>query len=847
MKIKIGKNRSVYPYRIKVSNQYENKTNSIEFDLDVPNGNKYLFVEIDGRTIPYPLENKFEISSGLSWTAGEHRACVVVSNVEIKDTINKEDTLFISDEFVLVVDKNFINPDDVAGGGLPEPLKILYDDLMSLKNAIEKKLQNGEFDGESAYQIAVRLGFKGTEQEWIDSLRYDHSEEFKQIALQVEQKATDAENAAQSASQAAQSASQGAASAEQAKTYASEALQSKNDSFISAQEAKTAEVHAKTSEANAKTSETNSKLSETNAKTSELNAQKSAESIQASAEQIEQNKLDIEDLRNNPVIDEKVLEKLAIKDKAQGNPCVISDSADWQMQGLNIYGQSEQASTTGAQLLSLDMIVKKLPFSDKGITFSDNGDGGIKVTGTATGTVTLFFNDMINNLEDGETYSYNSDTELGKLQIKYNDGTPIDYIKTVTVNKSKTISIEPYLQYASGNIINKVIYPMLNIGNSVKLWEPYTGGKPSPNPDYPQEIISKEVSEIKVSGKNLIGTERNYINYSSGAGYIHRKEVEVTLPYKPTNETFGIGYIIPCNEGETYTISVTNPNENAVVGITEYKSVEEMDNYLNNIGLIQPKLNLASYVAKSNGFLLCFIAGKWTDGKTTLHECTESELLQVEIGTVATSYGPYKEQTVTLSQPITLRGIPVSTGGNVTIDGKKYLVDYINSEKHITWIAKYVFTGNENFKVHDNGYMLTLPEMLGSNPNIIQNIGALSNRFVFTKKSWINDGEFGFQTNVLFITDKNRTLFESVDDLKNFLKTNETYIYYPVITPTEEPLPFEDQQAIKTLKSYYPNTVIQSGAFTECSYVADPKNYIDKKFGALNTVQSKLLELESKV
>lgn len=39
--------------------------------------------------------------------------------------------------------------------------------------------------GESAYQTAIKLGFKGTEQEWIESLKYDYSEEFANLAEEV--------------------------------------------------------------------------------------------------------------------------------------------------------------------------------------------------------------------------------------------------------------------------------------------------------------------------------------------------------------------------------------------------------------------------------------------------------------------------------------------------------------------------------------------------------------------------------------------------------------------------------------------------------------------------------------
>jgi hypothetical protein len=54
-------------------------------------------------------------------------------------------------------------------------------------------------NGKSAYELAVENGFKGTEEEWLESLRYDHSDEFKQLADQVRQ---DANSAADNATKA---------------------------------------------------------------------------------------------------------------------------------------------------------------------------------------------------------------------------------------------------------------------------------------------------------------------------------------------------------------------------------------------------------------------------------------------------------------------------------------------------------------------------------------------------------------------------------------------------------------------------------------------------------------------
>lgn len=59
----------------------------------------------------------------------------------------------------------------------------------SVRDDADKGLFNGKDgdDGKSAYEIAVSLGFVGTEQQWIDSLRYDHSDEFAQLTEQVRQ------------------------------------------------------------------------------------------------------------------------------------------------------------------------------------------------------------------------------------------------------------------------------------------------------------------------------------------------------------------------------------------------------------------------------------------------------------------------------------------------------------------------------------------------------------------------------------------------------------------------------------------------------------------------------------
>lgn len=83
----------------------------------------------------------------------------------------------------------------------------------------------------SAYAIAVEHGFVGTEEEWLASLRYDHSEEFMDLAEQVRQDVVLAEAAKEQASASATAAS---LSEDKAKGYAANAYNSESNAAGSA-------------------------------------------------------------------------------------------------------------------------------------------------------------------------------------------------------------------------------------------------------------------------------------------------------------------------------------------------------------------------------------------------------------------------------------------------------------------------------------------------------------------------------------------------------------------------------------------------------------------------------------
>lgn len=155
------------------------------------------------------------------------------------------------------------------------------------------------------------------------------------------------------------------------------------------------------------------------------------------------------------------------------SPLAIPDSAERVNKRLELGGKTEQVQTTGAQLLPFPYVTGDM--TKNGVTFAVQEDGGIKVTGTATEFV--IFN--IAKIDFGTNSIFNNSAGNGKVLSGGKDNVKIEYHG---LNKNTYLSIE------KGLTVNTVIYPQLQNGTAATPYEPYTGGKPSPSPEYLQEI-----------------------------------------------------------------------------------------------------------------------------------------------------------------------------------------------------------------------------------------------------------------------------------------------------------------------------------------------------------------------
>lgn len=183
---------------------------------------------------------------------------------------------------------------------------------------------------------------------------------------------------------------------------------------------------------------------------------------------------------------------------------------DFKMIGVDL----EQDTTTGKNILPQNEYISSTTIN--GITYTNNGDGTFSLSGTATAETSIRIIPTEKfNLNNGQQYylysslPYNSST-FNMSIVTLENGTQ-NYL---IVNNNYTPATTPTnsrLQFyiAQGNTVNaQNIKLMLVKGNNDTNYEPYTGGIPSPNPDYPQEIKVVEGRQVITdSGKNLLNNQ----------------------------------------------------------------------------------------------------------------------------------------------------------------------------------------------------------------------------------------------------------------------------------------------------------------------------------------------------
>lgn len=169
----------------------------------------------------------------------------------------------------------------------------------------------------------------------------------------------------------------------------------------------------------------------------------------------------------------------------------------------------------------------------------------------------------------------------------------------------------------------------------------------TPTPENPVEIKSVVNPTIKICGKNLFdskkfpiilnrGIDTNTGNiYQSASGKYCATEKYIPFPYSGKKISFNASMSLCAYDQDYKFISSVNKNNGRVPSGTMYVRFDI--------------------------------------------KIEDKDKVQIELSENTTTYEPYKEQTIQLL--ITLNAIPVSSGGNVTIDGYQYIADYVDVER----------------------------------------------------------------------------------------------------------------------------------------------------------------------
>ena len=228
---------------------------------------------------------------------------------------------------------------------------------------------------------------------------------------------------------------------------------------------------------------------------------------------------------------------------------------------------------------------------------------------------------------------------------------------------------------------------------------------------------------------------------------------------------------------------------------------------------------------------------------------------------VAVSDGADHSQSLTLSTPNGLPGIPVSSGGNYTdAKGQQWVCDEIDlgrgkyvqrvAEKDVytsqnKWDGKGLWGNNDNYNTL--AFYSYINGTSGEKDWDAIKYCGLSNYFVITTNLF-NTSVIGFSMGDYMPFRVPRSLLPDWDENNpssepwvNWLRKrkeagNPLLIQYALKTPIERGLTPEEIAAYKALRTYSPTTVVSNdaGCHMETTYTADTKTYIDNKFAALN-------------
>ena len=487
----------------------------------------------------------------------------------------------------------------------------------------------------------------------------------------------------------------------------------------------------------------------------------------------------------------------------------ITDSAAGKVVEFGMEGKTEQETTSGKNLFDVDDFKANTEFTPIGsykcyklntisgqvYTFNRNNSDGYNVEGLNSVIIIDGSGNRIVMLIDKWTSSNNKSnvtfTAVDEVYLGFTAGLEINLIKEL---------FDTYF-----------INPQLEPGSTATDYEPYTNG-PSPNPDYPQEIVNAGVYN-EATGRYEIGCKvfaRNKFDKNNVSDGMINGDGTVT----PTT-SIKVTDFIKVNGGIKYYCSATGSGRFYYFG----KNKQPVEGSVN----------------ASNGALFTTP----TDAEY-VRFCVDKEYVDTVIlceSPVTIPYEPYTEQPFTLTSPVPL------TKWDKLVKRDGVWGWSVNSVKVVTdGTGEWIY--NEGLECF---YLSCLPESVYNREGFC-NQYVVKTSFIYSDRNFIRLGN----NNKIVMVCRNSFMDSTLEDkgLANF-KAHLAEHPLEIITYADEeqsfhPLPDEEQTLLNNLETYYgvTNLYNDQGCPMWLTYVQDTKTAIDNKF---NNIRQAVLSLGGNV
>lgn len=506
----------------------------------------------------------------------------------------------------------------------------------------------------------------------------------------------------------------------------------------------------------------------------------------------------------------------AIVNTASGEVISVFDSSDRKNKGFRMTGKTAQVTTTGKKLLNEELLKTLTNYTTNEKDYYYYRFSGLEIgkkytisrSNVKSGSGVLFgisvnqesYNSAKFLVYDGLGSGYNN----ASITWSQTTGDYVDILFSINANVTQST------QEKLTEFWERLSYVQLEEGSTASANEPYTGGKPSPSPEYPQEITNsgkwneekqKYEVDLKITSKNLFDID-----------YLTKNENYQNKDGEPTNWKYATLKVEP---NATYTVS-KNKNSRVNGGI---------NNDLNFAGALTFYGDTKSVKITSKDTGLLYVMFYYRNEDVNVLKEID---IQVELGEKLTDYAPYAKQLLTLTsdRPLTQWDKLVEQDGQIGwLYGSKRKI--IGND--MTWVSS---NNTENMyfttTISDAAGLIntSLCKTYRNNGDPAYNSKYSGQFCIYSDHPTKGVGDKCFRP-------PNETII-TLAQWKEWIAENPIEMWYQTKTTEFVPLPDEEQVAIRNLRTYYPSTTLTNdqGCVMELDYVCDTKLYIDNKVSA---------------